>query len=250
MRLADSRPSWGCVMSGLSWLWVSLWGRLPTPTIEIALVVFSILAGTFLGDERQRREKPAGLRTLVLVCLGSTIFTMTGFAFTSATGDSGRVAAQIVTGIGFLGAGVILHGRRLVSGVTTAAVIWVAAGIGMTIGAGYPIAGLALSVTVNRFLKLAVLFETRWHPDLHDARYLIEYTPNNGLTRLKLERIFIEYEPVGLVANWDEETRGAGRVTLTMRLPRIHMYDLLADVADVPEVIAVVRERCDKLRPT
>jgi putative Mg2+ transporter-C (MgtC) family protein len=223
---------------------------LPTPTIEIALVVFSILAGTFLGDERQRREKPAGLRTLVLVCLGSTIFTMTGFAFTSATGDSGRVAAQIVTGIGFLGAGVILHGRRLVSGVTTAAVIWVAAGIGMTIGAGYPIAGLALSVTVNRFLKLAVLFETRWHPDLHDARYLIEYTPNNGLTRLKLERIFIEYEPVGLVANWDEETRGAGRVTLTMRLPRIHMYDLLADVADVPEVIAVVRERCDKLRPT
>jgi len=237
-------------MSGLSWLWVSLWGRLPTPTIEIALVVFSILAGTFLGDERQRREKPAGLRTLVLVCLGSTIFTMTGFAFTSATGDSGRVAAQIVTGIGFLGAGVILHGRRLVSGVTTAAVIWVAAGIGMTIGAGYPIAGLALSVTVNRFLKLAVLFETRWHPDLHDARYLIEYTPNNGLTRLKLERIFIEYEPVGLVANWDEETRGAGRVTLTMRLPRIHMYDLLADVADVPEVIAVVRERCDKLRPT
>jgi putative Mg2+ transporter-C (MgtC) family protein len=237
-------------MSGLSWLWVSLWGRLPTPTIEIALVIFSILAGTFLGDERQRREKPAGLRTLVLVCLGATIFTMTGLAFTSATGDSGRVAAQIVTGIGFLGAGVILHGRRLVSGVTTAAVIWVAAAIGMTIGAGYPIAGLALSVTVNRFLKLAVLFETRWHPDLHDARYVITYAPNNGLTRVRLERIFIDYEPIGVVAAWDEETRGEGRVTVTMRLPRLHMYDLLADVADVADVTSVVRERYDKCAPT
>jgi uncharacterized membrane protein YhiD involved in acid resistance len=147
-------------MSGFAWLWQSLWGRLPSPWIEIALTVFAILAGTFLGDERQKREKPAGLRTLVLVCLGATIYTMTGFAFTSASGDSGRVAAQIVTGIGFLGAGVILHGRRLTTGVTTAAVIWVAAAIGMTIGAGYPIAGLGLSFTVNRFLKLAVLFET------------------------------------------------------------------------------------------
>src|ERR1700761_4545887 len=139
----------------MSWLWSSLWGRLPSPLIEIALVLFSILCGTLLGDERQRREKPAGLRTLMLVCLGATIFTMTGYSFTSSTGDSGRVAAQIVTGIGFLGAGVILHGRRFVTGVTTAAVIWVAAGIGMTVGAGYPIAGLALSFTVNRFLKLA-----------------------------------------------------------------------------------------------
>lgn len=237
-------------MSAFSWLWASLWGRLPTPTIEIALVIFSILSGVFLGDERQRHEKPAGLRTLVLVCLGSTIFTMTGLAFTSATGDSGRVAAQIVTGIGFLGAGVILHGRRLVSGVTTAAVIWMAAAIGMTIGAGYPIAGLGLSFTVNRFLKLAGLFETRWHPDLHDARFVIEYAPNNGLTRVKLEQLFIQYEPIGVVANWDEETRGAGRVTLSMRLARIHMFDLLADVADVPAVTSVVRERYDKLRPT
>ncbi len=195
-------------------------GRLPSPEVEIALAVFAILSGVFLGDERQRREKPAGLRTLVLVTLGATVFTMTGLAFTSNTGDSGRVAAQIVTGIGFLGAGVILHGQRLVTGVTTAAVIWVAAGIGMAIGAGFPIAGLVLSLTVNRLLKVAELFETRWHPDLHDACYVIEYAPNNGLTRVKLERIFIEYEPVGVVPAWGEETRGAGRVVLTMRLPR------------------------------
>jgi len=235
-------------MTEVSWVWQSLWGKLPTPLLEITLTVFAILCGAFLGDERQQREKPAGLRTLVLVCLGSAIFTMTGLAFTSATGDSGRVAAQIVTGIGFLGAGVILHGRKFVTGVTTAAVIWVAAAIGMTIGAGYPIAGLALSLTVNRFLKLAGLFETRWHPDLHDARFVVEYVPNDGLTRVRLQRLLIDYEPIGVVATWDEETRATGRVKLSMRLARIHMYELLADVADVPGVSSVLREHCEKLQ--
>ncbi len=235
------------MITHISWLWESLWGRLPSPLLEIILIVFSVLSGAMLGDERQRREKPAGLRTLVLVCLGAAIFTMTGFAFTSATGDSGRVAAQIVTGIGFLGAGVILHGKHFVTGVTTAAVIWVAAGIGMTIGAGYPVAGLALSLTVNGFLKLAGLFETRWHPDLHDARFVIEYAPKNGLTRVRLERIFIDYEPVGVVAKWDDESRAVGRVTLTMRLARGHLYELLVEIADVPDVTAVTREQCEKL---
>jgi putative Mg2+ transporter-C (MgtC) family protein len=236
-------------MIHLSWLWESLRGRLPSPQLEITLVAIAVVCGALLGDERQRREKPAGLRTLVLVCLGAAIFTMTGFAFTSSTGDSGRVSAQIVTGIGFLGAGVILHGRRFVSGVTTAAVIWVAAAIGMTIGAGYALGGLALSITVNRILKVATLFETRWHPDLHDAVFVIEYAPNNGLTRVKLERILIDYEPVGVVAKWDEESRAAGRVTLAMRLARGHMYELLGDITDISDVISITRERCEKLVP-
>jgi putative Mg2+ transporter-C (MgtC) family protein len=234
-------------MTHISWLWESLWGRLPGPIVGIALVIFSVVCGAFLGDERQRREKPAGLRTLVMMCLGATIFTMAGFAFTSTTGDSGRVAAQIVTGIGFLGAGVILHGRRFVTGVTTAAIIWVAAAIGMTIGAGFPLAGLALSLTVNRLLKVAELFETRWHPDLHDACFVVEYAPKNGLTRVKLERILIDYERVGVVAKWDEEVSGVGRVLLTMRLARGHMYELLSEIVEVHDVTSVRRERCDKL---
>src|SRR5277367_3716319 len=153
-------------MTNISWLWQSLWGHIPSPWVEMVLMMFAILCGTLLGDERQRREKPAGLRTLALVCLGSAVFTMLSFAFTSITGDSGRVAAQIVTGIGFLGAGVILHGRRTISGMTTAATIWVMAAIGMTVGAGYGLAGLVLSILVNRVLVGFFLYETRWHPDL------------------------------------------------------------------------------------
>src|SRR6266700_2823927 len=80
---------------------------LPTPWAQITLVLVSVICGGIIGSERERREKPAGLRTLMLVCLGSALFTIAGYSFTTSTGDSGRVAAQIVTGIGFLGAGVI-----------------------------------------------------------------------------------------------------------------------------------------------
>src|SRR4051812_15981503 len=87
------------------------------PWLEIVLAVVAVVCGGIVGAERERREKPAGLRTLILVCLGSAAFTMASFAFTSTTGDSGRVAAQIVTGIGFLGAGAILHGGGFVRGM-------------------------------------------------------------------------------------------------------------------------------------
>jgi putative Mg2+ transporter-C (MgtC) family protein len=234
-------------MTNLSWMWESWRVHLAGPWVDTALTPIAILCGIFLGNERQRREKPAGLRTLTLVCLGSAVFTMASFAFITTTGDSGRVAAQIVTGIGFLGAGVILHGKRFVTGVTTAAIIWVAAAIGMTVGAGYPIAGMALSILVNRCLVLATLFETRWHPDLHSARFVVEYAPNRGITRIRLERVLVDYHQVLVNTEWTPETSDIGRVTLTMRLPRAHMYEMLAEIADVPDVRAVLNEHLERL---
>src|SRR6478735_4027775 len=136
------------------WLTVNWRGLIPSPWLQIALALSATVCGAAVGLERERREKPAGLRTLVLVCLGSASFTMASYAFTTNSGDSGRVAAQIVTGIGFLGAGVIMHERYIVFGVTTAATIWVTAAIGLTIGAGHAIPGLALSVTVRLVLGL------------------------------------------------------------------------------------------------
>src|ERR1700677_3075324 len=124
-------------MANSSWLWESWQVLWPAPWVNPVLAVAAVGCGMLVGGERQRREKPAGLRTLSLVCLGSAVFTMISFAFPTTTGDSGRVAAQIVTGIGFLGAGVILHGRRMVSGVTTAAIVWVSAAVGMAVGSGY-----------------------------------------------------------------------------------------------------------------
>jgi putative Mg2+ transporter-C (MgtC) family protein len=111
--------------------------------------------GAVLGTEREFRRKPAGLRTNILIAIGAALFTMTSITFAGAGGSSDRVAAQVVTGIGFLGAGTILRFRGSVHGMTTAATIWVNAAIGMTAGIGA--FSLAVTATVITLIVLLVL---------------------------------------------------------------------------------------------
>ena len=235
-------------MTNFSWLWESWRVHFPAPWLDTVLAFAAILCGLLVGGERQRREKPAGLRTLSLVCLGSATFTMASFAFTTTTGDSGRVAAQIVTGIGFLGAGVILHGQRVISGMTTAAVIWVTAAIGMVVGSGYVFAGLGLSLLVNRLMVGIFLYETRWNSELRHVCVTIEYAPKRGLTQVRLERVLIDYELSGAKAEWLETSSEQGRLTLHMSLGRGHLYELLAEMAEVPDVYSIVREDAKPVR--
>jgi putative Mg2+ transporter-C (MgtC) family protein len=237
------------LMVNFSWMWESLRTHAPGPWVDPTLALVAVLCGIILGSERQRREKSAGLRTLSLVCLGSAVFTMLSFAFTTTTGDSGRVAAQIVTGIGFLGAGIILHGRRIVTGVTTAALIWMAAAVGMAAGAGYFMGAIALSVLVNRFMVFIFVFETRWHPDLHDVCVTIEYLLKGGIARIRLERILADYNLPDLNVGWSDMSDERGCLTLTMKLPRLHLYELLSEFADVPDVCSIQRDRCELVFP-
>jgi putative Mg2+ transporter-C (MgtC) family protein len=126
--------------------------------IVIRLTVACILGG-LIGLERESLERPAGLRTHILVCVGSTLMMLVsiyGFAgLDAAPKDPGRIAAQVVSGIGFLGAGTILREGLTVKGLTTAASLWVVAGIGLAIGCGQFFAGFASTALV--FLTL-VLF--------------------------------------------------------------------------------------------
>lgn len=101
----------------------------------ITKLSISVVIGIILGGEREYRNKSAGLRTLVLICLGSTLFTILSGKMGDAVGSS-RVAANIVTGIGFLGAGAIMREGLTISGLTTASAIWVAAALGMAVGLG------------------------------------------------------------------------------------------------------------------
>lgn len=97
-------------------------------------MVMSVICGGLIGFEREYKNKSTGFRTIVLITLGSTIFTIVS---RHGTGADDRIAANIITGIGFIGAGVIFKDKMSVMGLTTAAVIWTAAAIGMTTGIGY-----------------------------------------------------------------------------------------------------------------
>jgi putative Mg2+ transporter-C (MgtC) family protein len=120
--------------------------------------------GGVIGLEREFKRKPAGLRTNMFICIGSAMFTILSTELASQfTGDHTRIAAQIIPGIGFIGAGSILHSRGSVSGLTTAATLFVVASIGMAVGGGLYLP--ALFATLIIFLALEVLgwFEGRFH---------------------------------------------------------------------------------------
>src|SRR3989475_10748749 len=100
------------------------------PSIALKLLLAAVLGGV-IGLERELRDKPAGLRTNILICLGSTLFMSISTRVAEVLGgDPTRIAAQIISGIGFLGAGAVLHSHGFVLGLTTAATIWVVAGVG------------------------------------------------------------------------------------------------------------------------
>ncbi|NIP40247.1 MAG: MgtC/SapB family protein [Candidatus Aenigmarchaeota archaeon] len=113
--------------------------------IVIKLVVSAVL-GTLVGFERAVHNKPAGMRTHSLVCIGSTLFTILSVSVIG--GEPSRIAAGIVTGIGFLGAGIIFRAESKMRGITTAAELWVLASIGIAIGIGFYFAALAATLIV------------------------------------------------------------------------------------------------------
>jgi putative Mg2+ transporter-C (MgtC) family protein len=103
---------------------------------EIIRLLFAVFIGGLIGIERELHYKAAGFRTMMLICVGAALFTMFSIRI-GGPNDPARIAAQIVTGVGFIGAGVILHLGGEVRGITTAASIWVAAALGIGVGAGY-----------------------------------------------------------------------------------------------------------------
>ena len=127
---------------------------------EVEIILRLLLAaalGAIICYQRERAKKPAGLRTHVLICIGAALFTVASIYGFGTAGDTARVAAGVVAGVGFLGAGAIIRGGEgIVAGLTTAATIWSVAGIGLAAGAG-----LYLASAVATALVLIVLFIPR-----------------------------------------------------------------------------------------
>lgn len=118
----------------------------------IVKLVLAILLGALVGFEREQKKRPAGFRTNMLVCLGSCLFTIVSIQSFSI--DPARIAAGIVTGIGFLGAGSIIGSGKHIQGITTAATLWVVAGVGLAVGVGEYILATITAVLVFSILLL------------------------------------------------------------------------------------------------
>jgi len=130
-------------------------------------LVLAMMFGGFIGLERESHKRPAGFRTHILVCVGSALVMMISqYAFVNfarATEyDPGRIAAQVVSGIGFLGAGTILREGATIKGLTTAASLWVVAGIGLSVGTGFYLAGAVTTGLVVMVLIVLDRFERRF----------------------------------------------------------------------------------------
>ena len=116
-------------------------------------LIIAVVLGAMVGYERERAGKPAGVRTHGMVSLGAALFAVVSLHGFAGAGDTARVAAQIVTGIGFIGAGAILHDRGGVHGLTTAASLWVTAAIGLAVGVGVVVISVATTILVFVLLR-------------------------------------------------------------------------------------------------
>ena len=127
----------------------------------ITRILVAMALGAVIGFERESEKRPAGLRTHVIVCVAATLFTILSFeAFPGS--DPARIAAAIVTGIGFIGAGCILKSGGEVIGVTTAASLWITTAIGMAIGVGYYLPSILVTLIVFAVLRLKKI-ESKLH---------------------------------------------------------------------------------------
>src|ERR1051325_6709247 len=127
---------------------------------DFAKLLIALLLGAIIGAEREYRNKSAGFRTITLICVSSTLFTMLSFKIGGAN-DQARIAANIITGIGFLGAGAIFRDENRINGLTTATTIWVASAIGMTVGGGYYLLAIISTLACLMVLYIFIRLQSR-----------------------------------------------------------------------------------------
>ncbi len=168
---------------------------------EIFIKIFlALVLGGVLGLERQYHDKPAGFATNCLICLGAMLFTVLSEFMSTQGGDPGRIAAQIVTGVGFIGAGSILRDGNKISGLTTAAGVWLVAAIGMAVGFGQyfwaalcAVGILLVQLAVRKTLKMVEFvkhydtFYVTCEPSWQVVQKIIHQIETQHITILKSE---------------------------------------------------------------
>lgn len=207
---------------------------------DVIRLLAALGAGALIGLERELHDKPAGLRTNTLICLGAAVFTLLSLRIAQAAGIADtRIAAQIVSGIGFLGAGAIIHGRNHVTGLTTAATVWAVAAIGMAFGSGQFAIGIVATLLVHGVLlvltRVQSIVDRRWSSVTLEIRFE-RTTESTEALRKKIGELKLRCEQWH-VAKEGDELVVATIVTGSAR----HMEDLYVELVADPRVRAFSR---------
>jgi putative Mg2+ transporter-C (MgtC) family protein len=198
----------------------------------------SFLAGAIIGIERASRRQVAGLRTHILISTGATLLMLLSIWLPQEfnpgrTGDPGRIAAQVVSGIGFLGAGAIIRLGNNIRGLTTAASLWLMAAVGLAIGAGmYLAAGVTELIALSSLIILGII-EKRLFPSQRTKLLEITYkegSPDTKETRRILEDFGIQVQSMDL-----DQSSGKTKVT------RLRLLVGLPDAVDIPKLIKALK---------
>lgn len=215
---------------------------------QVFLLALAFVLCALIGVERQRKLKSAGLRTHTVVGLGAAVFTLvSAYGFSNVIGtdvvlDPSRIAAQIVSGIGFLGAGVIFVRQNVVNGLTTAATVWMSAAIGMACGAGMPL--IAVIATALHLVAVAFLpVLARYIPAVNRNQvFLVSYKEGRGILRDILScATELGYEASLAKTRKIEVAGKAPRVEADMRFRhgRGPIEDLVEGLSEIRGVISV-----------
>ncbi len=182
--------------------------------IEFPMIIklaVAMLAGFFLGLEREIQRKAAGVRTITLICMSSALFSMLSIHFGGMqSGD--RIASNILTGVGFIGAGVIFRGGFTIDGITTAAVIWISAAIGMAIGIGkYDLAAFAVFFTL--FTLWGFSYAERFISSNRERQYYAIQYSENTLSPEAIDALFRSFSLKALAISTTKSTeKETGRI--------------------------------------
>lgn len=213
--------------------------------ILVRLVVAAVCGG-LIGMERERGDRPAGFRTYILVSLGASLFTLLSLVAFPAS-DTARVAAQIVVGIGFLGAGVIVvYGGTHVVGITTAATMWATAAVGMAAGAGYLVTAAYCTGIILVVLIALPWFESSVISRFQKRRlyFTVQATPREGLVE-EVQGVLAANRIPFLLLRFQSCREGEGECSLLLRanvLGKVDLLEVVKSIREIPGVVSVAFE--------
>lgn len=210
----------------------------------VVRIAASIIVGGLIGLERGMKNRPAGLRTYMLVCVGACLIMLTNqyiFQFTGA-GDPMRLGAQVVSGIGFLGAGtIVVTKHNQIKGLTTAAGLWASAGVGLALGIGFYEAALTASIGIYMILAILQRWEHCIHKKVRLIDVYIELANSVSLSEFaqRLRELDIQIEAIQFEPDSAVENNMRALVITLKSLTREDHSVLLKNIKELPGVVHV-----------